>query len=110
MPNISEYALSTLPLRIQEGPEWHKSDVSEAVGERLRESSALEGYTDSIDVELDDGTLLLTGQLPSFYLKQVLQSVLRGIPGVLHIDNRVEVADRYGFFCVFPPCRELVHD
>lgn len=45
----------------------------------------------SIDIECREGRLVLMGRLPSFYLKQVLQTVLRGLPDVQRIDNRVDV-------------------
>jgi len=37
------------------------------------------------------GILTLDGRLPSFYLKQVLQTLLRDLDGVTRIDNRVDV-------------------
>ena len=38
-----------------------------------------------------DRVLLVRGQVPSYYLKQVLQSVLRDVSGIRRIDNRVDV-------------------
>ncbi|TWT56060.1 BON domain-containing protein [Allorhodopirellula solitaria] len=35
----------------------------------------------------------LTGQLPSFYLKQVAQEIVRYVDGVERIDNKIEVID-----------------
>jgi hypothetical protein len=37
------------------------------------------------------GVLTLNGRLPSYYLKQMAQEAVAGIPGVRHIDNRIEV-------------------
>ena len=39
-------------------------------------------HLESVAVESHDGRLLLRGQLSSFYLKQVLQTTLRDLPGV----------------------------
>ena len=50
----------------------------------------------SIDIEYQRGDLVLMGRLPSFYLKQVLQTVLRGLPGVDQIKNRVDVVSPTG--------------
>ncbi len=50
----------------------------------------------SIGIEYQKGDLVLVGRLPSFYLKQVLQTVLRGLPGVQRIDNRVDVISATG--------------
>ncbi len=50
-----------------------------------------------IHIDERDGTLVLSGHLPSFYLKQLLQTTIRGIDGVKEIDNQVSVtwpADR----------------
>jgi|GEM_PF-1660772 len=48
-------------------------------------------HTNEIVVEFDGHTLVLTGRLPSFYLKQMLQESLRDLEGVAKIDNRVDV-------------------
>ncbi len=42
-------------------------------------------------VSYESGRLVLTGRLPSFYLKQVLQTLLEDLPGVTEIDNRMQV-------------------
>jgi hypothetical protein len=49
------------------------------------------GRTNTIRIECRHDTLILTGRLPSFYLKQLLQEALRGVDGVGKIDNRVAV-------------------
>lgn len=49
------------------------------------------GRSDTIRIECRHDTLILTGRLPSFYLKQLLQEALRGVDGVGKIDNRVDV-------------------
>lgn len=49
------------------------------------------GRTKTIRIECHHHTLILTGCLPSFYLKQLLQEALRRVDGVDRIDNRVDV-------------------
>jgi len=49
------------------------------------------GRTNTIRIECRHDTLIVTGRLPSFYLKQVLQEVLRQVDGVGKIANRVDV-------------------
>jgi len=46
------------------------------------------------------GTLTLRGQVPSFYMKQVAQTVVKSLRGVTLIDNRLEVheTDHSGVF------------
>ena len=41
-------------------------------------------------------TLILSGRLPSFYLKQVLQTIMKNVPGVTHIVNQVDVVSPRG--------------
>ena len=40
--------------------------------------------------------LLVTGQVPSYYLKQVLQSELMRLDGVVRIENQVQVDQALG--------------
>jgi hypothetical protein len=49
------------------------------------------GRTNSICVECHQEALIVTGRMPSFYLKQLLQEVLRHVDGIEKIDNRVDV-------------------
>ncbi|NOY42997.1 MAG: BON domain-containing protein [Planctomycetes bacterium] len=53
-------------------------------------------HSNSIAIESQDGRLVITGRLPSFYLKQVLQTVLRALPEVQQIDNRIDVVSCHG--------------
>jgi osmotically-inducible protein OsmY len=43
--------------------------------------------------EFQDGRLVLNGRVPTFYLKQVAQTIVRQLPAVRRIDNRVDVAE-----------------
>lgn len=51
------------------------------------------GYSqlNGIELESKGDVLLLKGQLNSFYLKQVAQSVAVKIPGVQTVQNEIEV-------------------
>ncbi|MFT5523288.1 MAG: hypothetical protein ACI9HK_001234 [Pirellulaceae bacterium] len=44
----------------------------------------------------NDGVLVLEGRVPSFYLKQILQTLLKDIDGVVRIDNQVDVVSSTG--------------
>ena len=44
----------------------------------------------------EDGVLTLKGRVGSFYLKQMLQTRLRDLPGVARIDNQVDVVSATG--------------
>ena len=41
--------------------------------------------------EFADGALIISGHLPSFYLKQVAQTLIRHVDGVTQIVNEVHV-------------------
>ncbi len=42
--------------------------------------------------EFHEGVLTLRGQVPSFYLKQVAQELIRRLDGAEEVNNRLEVA------------------
>jgi osmotically-inducible protein OsmY len=51
------------------------------------------GYTqlDKVDCHVDRNTLVLTGELPTFHLKQVAQTIAMSLPQVAYVDNRITV-------------------
>ncbi len=59
------------------------------IRERLEQHSHFRGRTSLLQIELVEGTVVLSGRLPSHYLKQLLQEAIRSMPGVVNIDNRV---------------------
>ncbi len=50
------------------------------------------------DFECNNGVLVVRGCVPTFYLKQVLQTLLKGLEGVRRIDNQVQVDASEGVF------------
>ena len=59
-------------------------------------------FLQTIDCWCEGRTLVLSGVVPSFYLKQVVQSLLKGIDGVERIDNRIDVVNPAGLSSVRP--------
>ena len=63
----------------------------------LRARQALErhvhfrGRSDGFTFDCRGDVLTVRGRVPSFYLKQVLENVLKQIDGVRHVDNQVDV-------------------
>jgi osmotically-inducible protein OsmY len=55
---------------------------------------ARSGYPvlDRIHCDFDDGVLLLRGQVPSYYLKQVAQEAVADLVGVRVVRNELDVA------------------
>ncbi len=45
-----------------------------------------------LQVSFEHGRMTLQGQLPTYYLKQVAQSVIQDVAGVREIDNDVRVS------------------
>ena len=67
-----------------------QQEVVEAEAEsRLRQSSYRE--IRCITCEFHEGVLTLRGHVPTFYLKQVAQSLVLRMEGAEEINNRVEV-------------------
>ena len=66
------------------------SRIVEAVECCIRKS----GYPSLVNVRFDyhEGVLVLRGELPSYYLKQVAQTAVSQVDGVQQVDNRIEVS------------------
>ena len=70
--------------------------VEDVVRRRLAESCYFSCRPKQIECEYRDGVLTLRGRVPSFYLKQMAQTVLKEINGVERIDNQVDVVSSTG--------------
>jgi osmotically-inducible protein OsmY len=53
--------------------------------------SQLRVWSDQVQIRCCCGDVTLSGRLPSFYLKQVLQTIVRSLPDVREIANEVHV-------------------
>ena len=62
-----------------------------SIRERLEQHPHFRGRTSLIQIELVEETIVLSGSLPSYYLKQLLQEAIMPMPDVTDIDNRVLV-------------------
>jgi osmotically-inducible protein OsmY len=74
----------------------HRTDLSSTglvsrARERLAQHPHFRGQTAVIAIQTFGDTLVLSGCLPSHYLKQLLQEALKAVPGVANIDNQVNV-------------------
>ena len=77
-----------------------KGEVLQGVKGRLSQSCHFTRHWREIECDFRDGVLTLRGNVPTFYLKQVLQSILKELPGVKRIDNRVDVVSAEGLSSV----------
>jgi osmotically-inducible protein OsmY len=66
--------------------------IGEAAEARLRSANYVE--LRAVSCEFRQGVLTLRGKVPSYYLKQMAQSLVDGVPGVVELDNQLEVDGR----------------
>ena len=76
--------------------------MEESARRRLTEDCVYAFCFNQVTFRYDQGVLILQGRLPSFYLKQVLQTLLRDLEGVEQIDNQVEVVSATGLSSTRP--------
>ncbi len=69
----------------------------------LNQHPQFRNRTSSLRIESYDETIVVTGRLPSFYLKQLLQEVLKRLPVAESIDNQVDVVSNLGVSSVRRP-------
>ncbi|MCA9213489.1 MAG: BON domain-containing protein [Planctomycetales bacterium] len=69
-------------------------DLVARIRARLRKDSHLRCLESRLTIEQSGGTIVVSGRLYSFFLKQVVQEVVRRTPGVLTVVNQTEVAPR----------------
>ncbi len=79
-----------------------RGEVLDRVRSTLSRSCHFTRHWREIACDFEEGILTLRGSVPSFYLKQVLQSILKDVPGVYRIDNRVDVVSAAGLSSVRP--------
>jgi hypothetical protein len=68
-------------------------EKDEALGSAAQEALKNTGYAaiGELHCEAIDGLVLLAGELPSFYLKQIAQEAVLRAPGALSVRNLVSV-------------------
>jgi hypothetical protein len=64
-------------------------DAQKAAEDRLRNSEYLE--LRHVSCDFDNGVLTLRGRVPSYHLKQLAQSLLGELAGILKLNNQLEV-------------------
>lgn len=63
------------------------------VADRIDHALRATGYRSLCGVSISErnGSVTLSGRVPSYYLKQIAQSVAKGAPGVRDVRNDLEV-------------------
>jgi osmotically-inducible protein OsmY len=82
-------ALITSSASIREPEASAQREIAELVRVKLARSPYR--WLRSLSCAVRDGVLTLGGQVPTYYLKQMAQTVVRDVPGVDEINNEVEV-------------------
>jgi BON domain len=71
-------------------------DLSTLARRHLEHHPHFRGRVSDVFIEHRGRTLLLTGKLPTFYLKQLVQEAVRHVPGVQHVRNLIDVVNASG--------------
>ena len=65
--------------------------VVSSIRERLDKHPHFRGRSHLIQIRSTGDSLVLSGRVPTYYLKQLLQELLKSDPDIGNIDNRVDV-------------------
>ena len=84
-------------------PHHGPSCLPDVARRKLEQHPHFHGHTTNLQIKQRGETLYLSGRLPSFYLKQLVQEALLSLPGVREIDNGIDVISSTGVSSV-PHC------
>ena len=73
-----------------------KREIERRAYDMLDAHPHFHGRADGFEFACGKDTLVVRGMVRTFYLKQVLQTVLKDVTGVRRIDNQVTVMSDYG--------------
>ena len=76
---------------VQKRTELPSSVIVSSIRELLEQHPHFRGRTSLLTIESIGGSIVLSGRLPSYYLKQLLQEAVKASFDVTKIDNHVEV-------------------
>ena len=65
--------------------------IEERARQRVLKDCSYGFYFKYITFQFKDGVLTVRGRVPTFYLKQIVQTRLRDLDGIKQIDNQVDV-------------------
>ena len=85
-------ALSECPVNVT----CQRSNLSTLARDYLEHHPHFRGRINDVSINHEGRTLLLTGRLPTFYLKQLVQEAVRHVPGVQKVRNLIDVVSADG--------------
>jgi hypothetical protein len=72
------------------------TNLVELACKQLERHPHFRGRSRVLSIHERDKTLFVSGQLPTFYLKQLVQETLLNLPGVQGVQNEVDVVNSDG--------------
>jgi BON domain len=75
-------------------------DLSSLARQHLEHHPQFRGRINDVFIEHRGRTLYLTGRVPTFYLKQLVQEAVRHVPGVQNVRNMIDVISADGISSV----------
>jgi hypothetical protein len=95
-------ALADFPLTdtVERTHSPERNDLSTLARQHLEHHPHFRGRSTGLRIEHRGRTLFLSGRLPTFYLKQLVQEAVRHLPGVQHVRNEIDVVSPYGISSV----------
>jgi osmotically-inducible protein OsmY len=81
-------------------PTCERSNISSLARDYLERHPHFRGRINDVTIEHEGRTLFLSGKLPTFYLKQLVQEAVRHVPGVLQVRNMIDVVSADGISSV----------
>ncbi len=90
--DTSSHSIDNRPVFLESGAQVQTDRAMEVRAAVLLYSHPhLQHFSSNVQCCFRDRCLCLAGAVPSFYLKQLAQETLRGMPGVERIENRIAV-------------------
>jgi hypothetical protein len=77
-----------------------RQDLCALARQQLERHPHFRGRGGGVKIEQQGRDLFLSGCLPTFYLKQLVQEAVRRVPGVQHVFNQIDVVSPSGMSSV----------
>jgi osmotically-inducible protein OsmY len=73
-----------------------RNDLSTLARQQLERHPHFRGRVSGVSIKHEGRNLYLSGRLPTFYLKQLVQEAVRHLPGVDFVYNEIDVVSPHG--------------
>jgi BON domain len=79
---------------------YERPNLSQLARDYLEHHPHFRGRLGDVSIEHEGRTIFLSGRLPTFYLKQLVQEAVRHVPGVQNVRNLIDVVSADGISSV----------